>query len=231
MVNRTDVDGTVPPIYSKDIYTKVIAHDDRRILFFKSHDQNESFPCGDGMPLIPDVAIYLVRHPLDVFVSMLNYLSDSCTGDGRRWFALPARSVEDVVARGHMDYYLDAFIVFGTLLGGQRNRFGSWFENVGYWTGEASGNMRVITIRYEQLVENPALALKPVSRFLDVSDARVAACLEWGEQATRPDNTQYCNNFYWMKTPGNYRRWLTPSQIDRFASVHGEQVSAFGYGL
>ena len=66
-----------------------------------------------GRAFANDLVLYIVRHPLDVFLSQLNYVSANVTANPN--IMLPCNSVEDVIARGDLDLYFGAFSVFGTL--------------------------------------------------------------------------------------------------------------------
>jgi len=92
--------------------------------------------------------IYIVRHPLDVAVSLyyfmikLKILSDDCTE-------------EEYVRR---------------LLTGEFNgSFGSWADNVGSWHGASIGSKKILIIKYEELISNTEFVLKKILKFLNIS--------------------------------------------------------------
>lgn len=93
-------------------------------------------------------AIYVVRNPLDVVDSALSYLSPESEQEKNR-------IVESFVTHGSVEPWNET-------LG-----YGSWQENVNSWT-DNSHAFPVLTLRYEDLLAEPAENIARVAAFLEI---------------------------------------------------------------
>jgi hypothetical protein len=189
------------------------------IVLLKTHNANAAV---HGVPLITFSmsagAIYLIRNPLDVAISFAKFRGVS---------------VDDVIT----DMNLSGAAMPTTEETVHEMR-GSWSENVTSWTTGAHPSLLVV--RYEDMLE------KPVETFSEIADhvrmtytpEQFAAAIEQSsfrrlrEQeervgfGERPDTTE---RFFREGRAGQWREVLTPAQIDRIISDHGEQMARFGY--
>ncbi|WP_157046513.1 hypothetical protein [Roseovarius sp. 217] len=78
--------------------------------FFKHHG-GSNLKSWKGQPLNTAHVIHIRRHPLDVFMSYLNYLSDNVTGTAPLRFS----SVEEIHGTDLFDMYFKTFTVSGHL--------------------------------------------------------------------------------------------------------------------
>jgi len=112
-----------------------------------------------------DKVIYIVRHPLDVLQSSLNY--DILNGDLR-----PEKAVKDA--------WVDAYIrtAGNPAWTGEPFNAGSWNENVRGWMDEAAED--VLVIRYEESLFNPVAGVRACAAFMEVpvTEEEIAACVE-----------------------------------------------------
>ncbi len=163
-------------------------------------------------------AIYIVRNPLDVVVSyskFRNLTIDETIGIvNRRGFIMPKPRMHSYVPSG------------------------SWAENVRSWTKRRHD--RLLVLRYEDMLEDPAAAFGAVARLLRI-DATAEAIeraiqsasfdrLKGEEQqggfAERPPWTK---QFFRSGTAGQWREELTPAQIREIALPNKSLMVEFGY--
>lgn len=118
---------------------------------------------GPDMPHVGRTAgaIYIVRRPKDVLLSMLNYYR--LREPGAAW-------TDERFAR--------LFIQGGADPGSLRNGFGTWEDNVLSWLGQR--RFPLLLVRYEDLKKDAAAELRRMVAFLGgaVDDGRVGAAVE-----------------------------------------------------
>lgn len=112
-----------------------------------------------------DKVVYIVRHPLDVLQSSLNYavLNGEVEGSSdahRAWIA------DYIASAGHPPW-----------IGAPYNS-GSWNENVSSWTNKPRD--KVLVIKYEDALRDTREAVAMVARYLslDLPEAVISACAE-----------------------------------------------------
>ncbi len=161
-----------------------------RVRFVKTH-----WCSPDIMDLVPSVGgAYFVRHPLDVFLSGLNYIywNSPKVDSFRKFFNNKPVSVSDIIRNGELEIYIDRFIddkglwpfEFGS---------GTWCESVKNWSFEAV-NRRVTLIQYSTLVDHRAEKLREIlsSAGLIVTEDMITRGVQGGEAVTQPDG-----KFFW----------------------------------
>jgi hypothetical protein len=104
--------------------------------------------------------IYVVRNPLDVIASAVNYelLKAGMPADAVERDAFRKRCVQEFIDHGGTQGWIE---------GG----FGSWEENAGSWVRNGPGIPNVV-IRYEDIVRDPVAQLERVSAFLGLRTER-----------------------------------------------------------
>lgn len=211
----------IPDIYKDSIWQNPIPLNGDKITIYKSHSKTEMTEA-QGRKFKNNHVIYIVRHPLDVFLSQLNYLSDNVMKQAHT--ALPCQSVDDIISRDHMDLYFGAFCTFGTLQPEFHNA-GSWLENTQYWTAQKKAEPNRITIiRYEDISTHGVMALAELSVKLGVSNDALSSGFNAAEESTKLDG-----RFFWKKKTKNYREMLPPMLIERFRRLFNEPLTTLGY--
>ena len=220
-VGSDDVHTAIPDIYNSNIWENPVTVGNRDVVFYKSHSRKEMTEAY-GRQFKNTQIIYIVRHPLDVFLSQLNYISDNVMGEAGA--VLPCKSVDDVISRGDIDLYFGAFCTFGTL----QPRFedaGSWVENTQYWiTRQRSEPERILILRYEDISEYGIDALKDVATRIDTPENNIARGFEAAQ-----NNTRLNGKFFWKQKVRNYRDLLRPEIVVRFRSLFDKQLADVGY--
>jgi hypothetical protein len=214
-----DVPGGIPDIHEKGLNTRslmtpVTVRDEVR--FYKSH------VCANAA-IKPDKIILIYRHPLDVFLSSLNYFYI----EKRKSFFLGGveKSVEQIKQDAELDFYFDGFLrglgkdYYRDMLGGNSN-----YSN---YLRRALANRNCCPIRYEDLID------RPVEAFADLL-SRLLPHVDWGltsELFDRVDERTKRSGkpFFWRATKGAYREFLTLEQIDVFEKRHGRFLRRLGY--
>jgi hypothetical protein len=175
-----------------------------------------------GYPLIyPDLtagAIYIVRNPLDVSISLAHHygcgvdraieiLSDETTG---------SNTVEKLVYEVHK----------------------SWSTHVDSWTGQQRPGLAVL--RYEDMLKNPVKAFGGLVGFmgLQVPRPRLERAIERSsfkslreqeDQKGFKEKSPHAQKFFREGRANQWRDVLTPAQVDKVVSKHKEQMQRFGY--
>ena len=193
-------------------------------LWFKVHDRQMRLP--DGRWLFPEAvsgaAIYLVRNPLDVAVSLAFHIGD---GDFDRAIALINNP--DAVIGGRGD-------------GQAAQGIGSWSGHVASWLDGQPIPVRVV--RYEDMLAAPLAALQSVigaradriqvtpdrlSRAVAQTDlARLQAQESAAGFAEAPRRDQ---PFLRSGRSGEGRERLSAAQVECVIRAHGETMRRFGY--
>ncbi|WP_421726532.1 sulfotransferase domain-containing protein [Bauldia sp.] len=198
---------------------QAMVDEEDRVIFVKTHSfLGRVF----DQPLINRAvssgAIYIVRNPLDVAVSLQSYLGVSLDSAIRSMGAsLNASPTVEIRAQ---------------------EIWGSWTENVGSWTTNSPPVVHVV--RYEDLLADTRNQFDAIVRHLrlDVTPEQVEEALALSsfdrlqaqEAATGfIERPSYSGQFFRAGKAGQWRDVLSPEQIDRIVSDHGEQMSRFGY--
>jgi len=198
---------------------EAIAANARGTRFVKSHNYAGAL---NGHPLhnptVTAGAIYVVRNPLDVAVSMTHHfgitLEDAI-----------ARLGSEQVATGNDEMFVTQIL-------------SSWSVHVQGWADLASD--RVLVLRYEDLLEKPGKQFAKVARLVGIGQDRARieravkhatfqnlasmekkhGFVEVSDKATR---------FFRDGRTNQWRDVLSREQVQRVVDVHREQMSRFGY--
>lgn len=187
--------------------------------FVKTHNMAGSF---DGHALhnwqVSAGAIYVVRNPLDVAVSMTHHF-------GIGLDEAIERLADENVATGNDELFVSQVL-------------GSWSLHVKGWADMA--NERVLVLRYEDLLEKPAKSFAKVARLVGLGQDRARI-----ERAVRHAGFQSLSSmekkdgfieasgegtrFFRKGRVNEWREALSREQIQRVVGVHREQMKRFGY--
>lgn len=188
-------------------------------VFAKTHNiLAETF----GLPLInmecTAGAIYVVRNPLDVVISLADHFGLTLD-EAVTFMADPQAGTENDE--------INAFEFYGT-----------WSQHVASWTRD--GNQGMIWLRYEDMLNKPRqtfsrladyLGLKPSRDRLDRA-IRFSSFKVLSNQEARSgfrERSRHAERFFRVGKSGQWRRTLTAAQIDAIVAAHGEQMDRFGY--
>jgi hypothetical protein len=190
-----------------------------RTVFVKTHSMAGMH---DGVPLITPQgtagAIYVVRNPLDVVISMSHH------------FAIDLDAAIDYLgderaATENSDLFVTEFL-------------SSWSQHVKSWTDAESD--RVIVVRYEDLIEKPVKAFGRIAKLVGVDNdrARIARAIEHASFAAL-SGMEKSDGFVEVPIKGKrffrsgkinqWREALTREQVKRIIDRHREQMQRFKY--
>ena len=213
----------VPDIYEGSIVNSpsVLDKKSQHWKLYKSHACEERVE-HQGQSLKNDHVVYILRNPLDVFCSQLNYILRVVDRSASR-IQVDFSSVDDVVSAGAMEDFLSAFTIYGTLTPGFVDA-GSWMENAQYWLERARNDKKVTVVHYEGLLSNFFSEMQEILDLFGFSESEAAKALDFSNNATEDGG-----NFYWKKKSGTYEEYLNKDQISKFASYHEDILKATGY--
>lgn len=196
------------------------------VRFYKSHDKTLPIIV-DGRLIEHAGAIHIRRHPLDVFMSYLNFMhlsridSDGPEPRGSP-FIIEAGDLSNIIGQDLTWAFFGVFMVFGTV-NPKFQAAGSWFQNVEEWTG-LKDDLPLVSLKYESLIENGADDLMELGEMLGKSPDDVRAAFARAQDLTVVDG-----RFFWRQQVGTHKMYLSPAQIEAFYKVHGDKLRKFGY--
>ncbi|MDX1460472.1 MAG: sulfotransferase domain-containing protein [Xanthomonadales bacterium] len=196
-----------------------IARQANGTVFVKTHNFLGEFA---GYPLhsgaVTSAAIYIVRNPLDVCVSMARYFG----------------------------YTIDEAIDYmGEEMTGTPNEphhvpqiISSWSSNVESWTAQADDS--ILVLRYEDLLDQPQKWFRKVESFLHLrkNPARLRKAIRFSsfEQLKAQEGKEgfvekheNAGAFFRKGRKNQWRETLSPEQVERLKDDHREQMARFGY--
>ncbi len=188
-------------------------------IYVKTHNANA---LDHGMPLInmgvTAGAVYLLRNPLDVAISLAHYSNVSID-----------RAIDEMAMPG-----------FGvnTTRNYVRVVWGSWSEHVGSWATRP--NPTFLVVRYEDLVAKPEEYFSSVARHLMMTPdgdqlARAIALTRFDRLRDNEavagfnERPHDIDNFFREGRAGQWRERLTADQVARVVKAHHPLMRRFGY--
>lgn len=175
-----------------------------------------------GVPLhnmdVTAGAIYIVRNPLDVALSMVPHFGISLDE------AIATLANENAGSRGAENHVPE--------------HYGSWSTHVRTWTRVP--NPALLTMRYEDMLDRPRKSMRTVADFLGLkpSTERLERAIKYSsfkvlkaqEQKEgfkeRPDVSKA---FFREGKRDQWREKLSPDQVRQIIRDHHEQMERFGY--
>ena len=163
-------------------------------------------------------AIYVVRNPLDVTISWAHHMGRSLDA-AIDYMAKPRAQIDASEKNVHVP-------------------LGSWSEHVESWT--AKPNKALHVVRYEDMLMKPQTAFTGVVRFLGLKAPRerleraiarssFRVLQEQERQYGFMEKSEFAERFFREGKSGQWRKLLTPAQIDRVVTAHAPQMKRFGY--
>lgn len=155
-------------------------------------------------------AIYLVRHPIDVFLSGMNYVvvEHEKFEAFRVFFGKNGpQPVEQLAGTGQLDRYLDRFVAERGLWP-FRFHSGNWVRNVRRWT--IAPKPTTMIVRYEDLVQDLAGTIWQILERagIDVAKERIDRGIQQALAGTRPNG-----GFFWRGSTDTKSQFFTKARI------------------
>lgn len=203
----------IRPSVQRDIATQANGS-----LFVKTHNYLGEF---GGYPLhnstVTSGAIYIVRNPLDVIVSMsryfnysidetINYMAEEMTGTPNE-----KENIPQVIT--------------------------SWSLHVNSWT---QTDEKCLVVRYEDLLDNPLKAFRKVESFLKmkkdpgrlknaIKNSSFEKLKAQEKKHGFVEKHEISNSFFRKGRKNQWKEMLTPLQIQKIIDQHGVQMQRFKY--
>jgi len=196
-----------------------MAHSTGNVVFAKSHNYLGTF--GD-YPLynfqVTGGAIYVVRNPLDVAVSMADHLGTT---------------LDEAIA--FMENEQTAGAMNDT---GVAEFLSSWSVHVRSWTAQQHPN--ILVVRYEDMLSRPRKAFLSVLKLLneprDPKRLNRAMKLSSFQQLRKQEaqqgfaeRSEHSRRFFRSGRRDQWRTALSEQQIDRIIAAHRDQMERLGY--
>lgn len=210
--------------YYRPAVYRHMAHASPDMLLLKIHDAYTLSK--QGIPIVPtDIthgAIYILRNPLDVAVSMSHFVKRDID------------SVLDIMGCENLAFAALRQKLFIQLL----QRTLSWSRHVTSWIDLPPFPVHVV--RYEDMQQSPLATFTNVARFAGLPDdeERVARAIRHSSFGTLQQQEQKhgfrerpgtATSFFRKGEAGGWRRELTEAQVERIITDHGAVMRRFGY--
>ena len=217
-MNHDELDQLRPAVY------KWHSKQEKQIGYHKIHD---AYTFVDNKtPLIPVDgclgALYFIRNPLDVAVSFANH--SNCSID---------KAIENM-ANKKFAFCKGNYKQHNQL----RQWLLSWSMHVQSWL--AAQDINVLVVRYEDMKLKPLATFAKAIEFLQLGssqedieraldNARIEKLQQQEEQFGFDEKPSKVTRFFRKGIVGDWKNTLTPTQISRIISDHGETMQAHGY--
>ncbi|EPX82417.1 sulfotransferase domain-containing protein [Salipiger mucosus] len=189
--------------------------------FYKSH-RKTLLEDDEGEPLTTNKVVYIYRHPLDVFVSYLNFVSGNVSPNAGKQLPFAFDRVEDLTPE-QMETLFGIFLQHATLV--PRNKaFGGVFEHVANFRNLREAGKPVHILRYEDLFEDFDGSVAEICGFLGLGEVDLAAVYRAADKRTKQNG-----KFFWKRQRENFRNYLSDEQVSRFVDRWGKEMAALGY--
>jgi hypothetical protein len=163
-------------------------------------------------------AIYVVRNPLDVAISLAEHSSRPIDA-----------TITSMAAHLNASTSTDLFAA---------EIWGSWSENVRSWTENAPQVVKVV--RYEDLIEDPVAQFTALAEHMRIGAApaeideavRLSSFAELtkrGVSGGAAGRLAWIDGFFRAGRAGQWKEGLTPEQVRRIVADHREEMARFGY--
>jgi hypothetical protein len=221
-IDSADLTDEQIEYYRPRVYESLAAQSSEA-LFFKIHDAY-TFNSA-AYPIFPAQAsagaIYLIRNPLDIAVSLAHHLG---------------KPVEESIRLMNCS---DAMLALSDNARHQLpQKLLSWSGHVCSWVDQLNINLHIV--RYEDMSQQPTATFRKILRFagLEIDDSRVEKALEFSRfdqlQAQEAaygfsEKSPVAASFFRCGRVGSWRESLTAAQVRQVITEHRAVMQRFGY--
>jgi Sulfotransferase domain len=163
-------------------------------------------------------AIYIVRNPLDVAISLAHHMGKTIDG------------AIETMARPDTETPINEKRV--------HEIWGSWTQHVESWTRKP--HPAIYVMRYEDMLAEPTKIFGGLAGHLhlDPTSAQLALAIERSsfsklrsqeEKEGFKEKSAKAERFFREGRAGQWKETLNPTQIERIVNDHGKQMTRFGY--
>jgi hypothetical protein len=198
----------------------------KKQLFIKIHDAF-TYSDTDGFPLIPEeptkLAIYLLRNPLDVALSLANHIGKSTEESIEKYIINPA----------------------GSFLPSQNTAYNQFYQPLGTWSMHVQSwlenpHFPVHFIRYEDMKEKPFETFKEAITAigLEFNDEQIQFAIEETkfeklqkkeQEKGFKEKQNPTSSFFFKGQVGRWKEELSHEQIKKIRAINEPMMRRFGY--
>ena len=203
------------------IVTHPVIFQDRQWYFYKSHHKSLVTE-HRGQKIKTDKVVYIYRHPMDVFLSYLNFASKNVSSKVGQVLQFQIDSVEKL-SKEQLAALFSVFMTYGTITP-QNRAYGGYFEHVENAFALRASGADVHIIRYEDMLNNFGPTARGMFEFLGISIGDIEAVHGEADKRTAQDG-----KFFWKRQSKTHEEFLTKEQIDAFNKTFRDRLIAIGY--
>ena len=221
-VEASDLTASEIARYRPDVYRRLASESDAPV-FVKAHDAFRTRNANAALFPAPVTAhaIYIIRNPLDVAVSLAHHHGVSIDQ------AVCRMCREHTLAHcdGRLKEQLEQVLL-------------TWSDHVRSWVAESG--LRVHLTRYEDMVRDPQPAFEAITEAagLELDVDRVTRAIEFSrfeilraqeQEKGFKERPRRAAEFFRKGQIGDWRNALTVEHVHRLLDAHGETMRRFGY--
>jgi Sulfotransferase domain len=195
-------------------------------LFIKIHDAY-TFSKNDGFPLIPEqptqIAIYFVRNPLDVALSLANHIGKSAEKAIEKFIVNPSGGIVSLQNSANNQFH---------------QPLGTWSMHVESWLTKPK--FPVHFMRYEDIKAKPFETFKAAIQAigLNYSDDQIKFAIEETkfeklqkkeQEKGFKEKQNPTSNFFFKGQVGRWKEELSNEQIEKIREINEPMMRRFGY--
>jgi hypothetical protein len=203
------------------IVTHPVIYQDRQWYFYKSHHKSLVTE-HRGQKIKTDKVVYIYRHPMDVFLSYLNFASKNVNSKVGQVLQFQIDSVEKL-SKEQLAALFSVFMTYGTITP-QNRAYGGYFEHVENAFALRASGADVHIIRYEDMLNNFGPTARGMFEFLGIPVGDIEAVHGEADKRTAQDG-----KFFWKRQSKTHEEFLTKEQIDTFNKTFHDKLVAIGY--
>jgi hypothetical protein len=203
------------------IVTHPVVYEDRQWYFYKSHHKSLVTE-HRGQQIKTDKVLYIYRHPLDVFLSYLNFASKNVNSKISQKLPFQIETVE-TLSKEQLGAMFSVFMTYGTITP-QNRAYGGYFEHVGNAFALRNSGMPVHVMRYEDMLNDFEPTARRMFEFLGMPNVDVEAVFGEADKRTAQDG-----RFFWKRQSKTHEQFLSREQIDSFNKTFHDKLVAIGY--
>lgn len=211
----------VTDMHYGEILTHPVIFDDTQWYFYKSHHKSLVTE-HRGQSVNTDKIVYIYRHPLDVFISFVNFVSSNVSSKLDLDLEFPIENVESLTPQ-QLGALFSVFMTYGTITP-QNRTYGGYFEHVANAFALRASGAEIHILRYEDLLMDFGPTASKIFEFLKIPVEDIDAV--FGEADKR---TAQNGKFFWRRQSKAHEDFLTADQVKTFNEKFHDKLVAIGY--
>lgn len=211
----------VPDMHFGPVNQTPLVRGNKRWYFYKSHHKDVVTE-NRGQPIRTDKIVYIYRHPLDVFISYLNFASKNVNSKLTQLLQFEIESVEKLSPE-QLESLFHVYMVFGTITP-QNRAYGGYFEHVYQAFHLRDSGFPIHIMRYEDLAQNFVPTAGAMFDFLGVEGLDLEQLYAEADKRTAQDG-----KFFWKRQMKTYQNFLTPKQVEAYYNTFRDKLMGLGY--